>query len=707
MENERTETIINGNRPKTENEKIGNVCLDYSMYPGEDLYCDGEVEGEILEEVRRIAYLAGECTDPESLQLSEYSSLIEKKMNWPFLYHISPIRENIVSWLPVDKTMKILEVGSGCGAITGALSRMGKSVECVDLSRQRSLINAYRHRDCDNVIIHVGNFQDIEPGLASDFDLICLIGVFEYGKAYIGGKTPYETFLNILKKHLAPGGSIAIAIENKFGLKYFAGCKEDHVGRYFEGIVDYPGESPARTFTKRGLLEIAGKCGFSPDHCHMYYPYPDYKFMHTLFSDERLPQVGELKDNLRNFDRDRLYLFDEKLAFDNIIREGEFPLFSNSYMLILGEKPDISYARFSNDRADDSCIMTGIGPLGVTKRALTKKARGHLEKMVHNHDLLSKTGGEDSFIICPCRAGDDGGTVSFPLIEGKRLEELLDERLLEKDKEGFISLFKEYFRRVKACEGTGAYDLDLIFSNILVSDDRAVWTAIDYEWVTDEPVSAKEIAYRALYCYMLEDPARQRAESFGLMSVLGVSPAEEEKYRADELIFQKKTTGGRKSLAELRSLIGNEVIDVTGRLSGVGLNTTGKLKVYYDDGSGFSEERTFFPERTKDGYLIEITGLPKLCELRLDPWDHPCIVRIGAADGILKKITETSGLSLGNSVYAFGTDDPYFVISMKGVEAESITVTFDISPVTESVAGAMSGPKERNIFEKIGRKLKG
>lgn len=37
----------------------------------------------------------------------------------------------------------------------------------------------------------------------------------------------------MIKKHLAPGGRIVIAIENKYGLKYFAGCKEDHLGTYF------------------------------------------------------------------------------------------------------------------------------------------------------------------------------------------------------------------------------------------------------------------------------------------------------------------------------------------------------------------------------------------------------------------------------------------------------------------------------------------
>lgn len=147
-----------------------------------------------------------------------------------------------------EKTDKVLEVGSGCGAITGALSKKAGRVTCVDLSKKRSLINAYRHSDCENVTIHVGNFTDVEPDLPTDYDYICLIGVFEYGQAYIGGKTPYEDLLKILQKHLAKEGRIVIAIENKYGLKYFAGCKEDHLGDWFSGIENYPNGGVVRTF---------------------------------------------------------------------------------------------------------------------------------------------------------------------------------------------------------------------------------------------------------------------------------------------------------------------------------------------------------------------------------------------------------------------------------------------------------------------------
>ena len=79
----------------------------------------------------------------------------------------------------------MLEIGSGCGAVTGALCRKAKEVTCIELSMKRSRINAYRHRDQDNLKILVGNFQEIEKNLTEKYDYITLIGVFEYGEAYI------------------------------------------------------------------------------------------------------------------------------------------------------------------------------------------------------------------------------------------------------------------------------------------------------------------------------------------------------------------------------------------------------------------------------------------------------------------------------------------------------------------------------------------
>ena len=154
-------------------EKIGKITLDYECYPGKDLYSDGDIEEEMLE----IAMNHSE---------EEFPRIIEERGSWPIFYHLSPLRENIIEWVPLKKNMKVLEVGSGCGAITGALARKAGSVTCIELSKRRSMINAYRHKDCDNVTIQVGNFQDIEKNLDTDYDFIFLIGVFEYAQGYIG-----------------------------------------------------------------------------------------------------------------------------------------------------------------------------------------------------------------------------------------------------------------------------------------------------------------------------------------------------------------------------------------------------------------------------------------------------------------------------------------------------------------------------------------
>lgn len=136
-----------------------------------------------------------------------------------------------MGWIPFDGSEKVLEIGAGPGAITGVLTERCGSVDCVDLSRKRSLINAYRHRNCSNLTIHVGNFEDIEPELDRDYDYVFLIGVLEYAGSYLHSSDPFGQELRTILSHVKPGGRVVIAIENRIGLKYWAGCAEDHSGR--------------------------------------------------------------------------------------------------------------------------------------------------------------------------------------------------------------------------------------------------------------------------------------------------------------------------------------------------------------------------------------------------------------------------------------------------------------------------------------------
>ncbi len=302
-------------------EKIGNITLDDTYYPGEDFYSDGPVEKELLE-------IAKSCQNSREL-----NQVIAEKKSWPVLYHFSHIRHNAVSWLPITKNDRVLEIGAGCGAITGALAKKAGSVDCVELSRMRSLINAYRNREYENVTIRLGTFEEVEQHLEKQYDYITLIGVFEYAACYTDQPDPFAYMLRCIEKHLAPGGKIVIAIENRLGLKYWAGCREDHVGRYFEGLEGYPNTTGVHTFSRKELLALFERAGHWKSS--FYYPYPDYKLPYAIYSDRYLPRKGDLKDNICNYDQRRMGLFDESKVFDTLIDNGLFPEFSNSFLVLL------------------------------------------------------------------------------------------------------------------------------------------------------------------------------------------------------------------------------------------------------------------------------------------------------------------------------------------------------------------------------------
>lgn len=300
---------------------IGNIKLNYKYYSGNDFYCDGDVENELLEIVK-------------NYEESDYNKIITERKSWPILYHLSHIRGNIIDWLPLTKSDKVLEIGSGCGAVTGYIADKVEKVDCIELSEKRSLINAYRNKKRDNIEIFLGNFETVEKNITEKYDYITLIGVFEYAQRYISTENPYEHFLSIIKKHLKPNGKIIIAIENKLGMKYWAGCSEDHTYHFFDGIENYYNVDNIKTFSKKELEKMLVNVNLS-DY-EFYYPYPDYKLPMVIYSDDYLPKLGELNNNMRNFDNERIVLFDESKAFDSIIEAGLFTEFSNSFLIIAG-----------------------------------------------------------------------------------------------------------------------------------------------------------------------------------------------------------------------------------------------------------------------------------------------------------------------------------------------------------------------------------
>ena len=296
-------------------EKIGNVVMNYEFYDGEDLYSDGDIiENHILNIVK---------TE------EDYEYAHKDYGNWAVLYHLSRQRENIVAPMDIGKEDDVLEIGAGMGAVTGALARKARKVDCIELSKRRSMVNAYRHKNCDNIEIIVGNFQKIN--IEKKYDVITLVGVLEYGYHYINSDTPYEDFIKKVSQCLKPNGKLYVAIENKLGMKYLAGYHEDHLGKPYIGIERYTKEDKVKTFSHSQLKNLLLNNGFQKTK--FYYPFPDYKLPTVIYSDEDICKEKINFSSHCNYDMDVHQNFDQVKAFQSLEGAEEVKMLANSFLV--------------------------------------------------------------------------------------------------------------------------------------------------------------------------------------------------------------------------------------------------------------------------------------------------------------------------------------------------------------------------------------
>lgn len=695
------------------NEKIGNVKLNMQYYKGQDLYSDGEVEDALLDTVKKY-------------EESEYNRIIAEKGDWAFLYHLSHIRQNIIHPIKIENTQTVLEIGSGCGAITGALADKAKKVTCIELSHKRSEINANRNKHHDNIEIMVGNFQDIEPELGQ-YDVITLIGVFEYADAYIEAQEPYRTFLDIIKKHLAPNGRIVIAIENKMGLKYFAGCREDHFGTFFEGIENYSNSHGVRTFTRRELEEMFNELGLIS--YKFMYPYPDYKLPMQIFSDDRLPEIGELWTNIRNFDRDRMLLFDEGKAFDMIIQENMFQVFSNSYLIEVGkdvrpsEDSELIYEKCSNDRNISLAIYTDIikdnaGNLSVRKYAVNEHGEKHIEGMMRNHSLLSKQFTGSKLNVCDCTM--DHKALVFEYLNGVTMEKVLDSYIDQGKDELFKELINEYVNIMLEKNGINSFqvtdsfkrifgdvkfkgnmhtadinNVDMLFNNIIVRNDK--WYMIDYEWCYDFPIPVEFILYRTFNYYLAGNNKRS---SYISLSSLPIEQEDIEVFELMEKHFQDYIVSDIVPLWQLYATMGQPAIDIQ-HVYGSALQ---QPVLYKDDGSGYSEENCRHVQINNDenGYKYCTWNVEKeIKKYRFDPCVEGALYEvIYVYDENGSPISyDTNGIYIENNIY-LAPEDPWIELPIRDRNIKSITVGFLTYSFSHAIGEALKKKYKKDYMLK-------
>jgi len=501
------------------------------------------------------------------------------------------------------------------------------------------------------------------------WDYIVVSDAFARVPALFEGKEPYGLFFEEIKKHLKPNGHVILAVDNRFGLTFFAGSKERLTGKYFEGLEGYGHSEGICTFSKDAVLSMAKEAGFVV--AKTYYPYPNFRYMTAMYTDEHLPSLGELNTNLCNFEEERAVLFNEAVVFDELIKEGKFQEFSNSYLfdLILEEQEkdeELLFLKYSVERDEKYRIRTEIvrkknGTKVVRKVPSGERAVEHVEKIKHWETVLGKQYEEHGAKVNRCTLTDKGA--EFEFLKGQTLEEKLDEYLEQDDFAGFVQELKNYAVMVEQMTSAKAANIDLIFPNIILVDGQ--WNVIDYEWTFEADIPIKFIIHRAivLYCNRKKQNSLQSAE---ICRLLGITEEEQMRFLAWEHELQLHLLGDTKTMAALQHEYAGKIIDIKELLHRA---HQPEMKVYQDFGQGFSEENSYVLEAEEDFYgrrRFTLQVPQGVTALRLDPCEESCQVTVNR---ILGECGGSYGLTLGHNGKAYEksilytTTDPQILIS--------------------------------------------
>ena len=521
-----------------------------------------------------------------------YPQIIMDEASYPYLFHLSDIRQNLIAFLPVTKQMRVLERNAGCGALTGKLLSMALHVTAAVESMEEAEILRARYKDADNLTVSV--ISDADTGTEKNvlyrnqtYDMILIAGEF----------SRYQKELSCMREHLADSGKLYVADANRLGLKYFAGCQEEYYDENPRIFTADEGDVKPRVYTRKEYEQILKEAGFP--EIYVYYPYPDHKFPACIYSDEYLPGKGELSDNRRNFDRDRVQLFDEKKVFDTVLAEGLFGELANSFLIEAGNRTGeqrVIYSKYSNERARQFAIRTDIckkadGEKSVRKYALYPEGREHICHMEKSYEKLSScyADSNEKIRFCACHTKNDAAVSGFD--PGVTLQDVM-ERAIERNQTELVKRilddyakrimeyggkhlftptedFRKVFGEVHFTEETEAVDIcdiDMIFANILIPAgsemkiEEAEWTVIDYEWTFSFPVPKLFVLYRALYFAYYQIMGGKGTPLDELLAAYGISKELKEQFGRMEENFQAYLGKGSVPVRNMQRVMGTKIV---------------------------------------------------------------------------------------------------------------------------------------------------
>ena len=429
------------------------------------------------------------------------NALREHCTDWASNYHLSHQRANLLRPFESDFSGDILEIGSGCGAITRYLGECGGNVLSLEGTLIRASITRSRTRDLKNVTVVSDNFDQFTCD--KKFDVVTLIGVLEYANLFSKDKNPIQYMLSKANSFLKPNGKLIIAIENQIGLKYFAGAAEDHYGIPMLGIEGRYKTSGIRTFGRTYLKKLLNISGFAS--CQFYAPFPDYKLVSTIITETGF-QCGKfnaatlIAQTVGNYNQlPKLEVFCQETAW-NVIQQNKLGMdFANSFLVVasgteLEDRKNVLAWYFNTSRSPKYCKRIKFLKSG-SKIVLDSDNLITENTVLINKPITQKIKKKTPYYL--------GITLQEQLINQSIKEDFCKQDIFEfykKYLEILKNLVENYTNNfIKNWDFNYLVDgkfFDCIPQNII--KDKNNYQYIDDEWIANFPIEVGYLLFRAL-----------------------------------------------------------------------------------------------------------------------------------------------------------------------------------------------------------------
>lgn len=477
-----------------------------------------------------------------------YDELLKTEDTWPVFYNLTDLRAALLSWYDIAPNAEVMAMGAGIGSLTGLLCEKAGRVAVVEQSMFRARTIAKRYNETENLDIYVGELTDLH--IVKKFDLIIAIDILPRIADGSQSPVPYIKYLEELRSYLTLDGKILLAMDNRFGLKYFCGARNPYTEEPFGEL---SGAQPiGHLFSREEISFIVKEAGFP--YVKFYYPLPDFRLPTVVYTDNILPG-NDIGDKFFPYDHasDTRVLQESELYLD-IIDNGAFPFMANSFLIECSREDNlctVDQATIASDRGRKESVVTSISAETgtVIKQPVFKAAKDTLALQAGYLDALRERG------LDVIDAKLDDGKLLMPYYPAAPKLSDWFAQTLPKDKDRVLSVFDRLWAAILQSSPPApdkdnvllkklgsSFDWGVILkrayvgmvpSNILYMDSRLVF--LNQEYVrTNYP--AKYPMFRAVY-YSYSDlenvvSLEELKTRYGLDSVWTLFMAEEQEFIA-------------------------------------------------------------------------------------------------------------------------------------------------------------------------------